>query len=385
MGSKDNREKARNGMDARLALSEVLRDLMERGAIVSHNANPTYGYEGYDNAQFKADDEIVLANGSRCVLYSTSSIRSDRVKGQQWDAFNIKQIEPGIHYAFIVVPDESAVAGSFSFRERIRSGDLFSAIDDILSIEDFHDLGMEKAFSGPGATTREVASEDPLRLFCSIVCEESNLDRYNGTSLYVGFHYTLFRQCMVLLGIQPEHASILQAAPSPTKTLARSVLAKSVIVRALRDSVPYASYRVSVFEALSASQIMCESSAHTIVNALDPENYELLDLLVQLQDRGTSSLSPEQQERLSEHLVPLRRRLYSWVFRGCPLAGGGEEGCLAVWDRFSGAFHMHELSEYCRTWEGRMIGSGDFGTAFRWRSIEDAEGKLIRLKSRLIC
>ena len=139
MSSEENSIKAQHGVKAKRTLDYVVRELESYGALSSHEDSPAYGYDDHDKMQFKADKSVTTAGGEKCILYSTNSIRSDRVKGQQWDAYNIKQIDNKVEYAYIIIPDEDALKGSVSFREKMRNGEMFTAIDDILTVDEFYE------------------------------------------------------------------------------------------------------------------------------------------------------------------------------------------------------------------------------------------------------
>lgn len=100
--SKDNIRKFKHGANAKKSLQNAIESLKDYGAIIANVSNPRYGHEGFDGDQFEAHEEITYANGSKAVLFATSSLRSDRVQISQWRAHNIKKIDPNVTHAFVV-------------------------------------------------------------------------------------------------------------------------------------------------------------------------------------------------------------------------------------------------------------------------------------------
>ena len=101
-----NAEKSRHGKSAQDSLSFILNRCKKLNYITDYAEEYRIGKEGYTNEkQFYAPFLIVFPDGTKWALYTTTSMRTDRIKGQQWDAVNLKEIDPQITKAYLVFPD----------------------------------------------------------------------------------------------------------------------------------------------------------------------------------------------------------------------------------------------------------------------------------------
>ena len=101
-----NADKSRHGRSAQDSLSFILNRCKELNYITDYVEEYRIGKEGYTNEkQFYAPFLIVFPDGTKWALYTTTSMRTDRIKGQQWDAVNLKETDSHITKAYLVFPD----------------------------------------------------------------------------------------------------------------------------------------------------------------------------------------------------------------------------------------------------------------------------------------
>lgn len=132
----DNKIKAINGARSKSELVYRLRELCNERKINFCLSEYRCGYKGKNNEQFYAPFYIEFFNGEGWLIFSTNSIRNDRMCIQQWNAEHIKRIKTNVTKAIIVVPDETRENEREKrevdkYREKIRS-DYYSAIDDVI-------------------------------------------------------------------------------------------------------------------------------------------------------------------------------------------------------------------------------------------------------------
>ncbi|MGN1158293.1 MAG: hypothetical protein ACI4TK_19140 [Agathobacter sp.] len=132
----DNQLKSLNGRLNKDSLGLLLGELLKQNLISSCTAEYRNGYSGYDGNQFYAPYYIEFENREAWLLYSVSSIRSDRVNNQQWNAYHLKQLAKNITKAFLVVPtdiinsDKEWKAAS-SYDRKLKSN-MFTSIDAVV-------------------------------------------------------------------------------------------------------------------------------------------------------------------------------------------------------------------------------------------------------------
>lgn len=132
----DNQLKSLNGRLSKDSLGLLLSDLLKQKLISSCTVEYRNGYIGYEANQFYAPYYIEFENREAWLLYSVSSIRSDRVNNQQWNAYHLKQIAKNITKALLVVPsdlidNEKEWKAATSYDRKVK-GDMFTSIDAVV-------------------------------------------------------------------------------------------------------------------------------------------------------------------------------------------------------------------------------------------------------------
>ena len=102
----DNQLKSLNGQISRNSLSLQLQKLLADGIIAFCSMEYRKGYAGYDPQQFYAPFYIEFQNGEGWLLFSSSSIRNDRMNNQQWNSLHLKKIAKNITRSYLVIPDD---------------------------------------------------------------------------------------------------------------------------------------------------------------------------------------------------------------------------------------------------------------------------------------
>lgn len=389
MSSEDNRNKAQHGENAKLSLRKTIEELESMGAVSQCVHNPSYGYDSCEKDQFKAKEEIVLSDGEKMVLYSMSSVRSDRVKGLQWDASNIKAIDEEIRYAVIVIPDLSAFDQGTSVRDNIRSGNHFSAIDDILTTEELYDsLSSKHAAQLPYGIRQDLQGHKLEDLLARILSTESNLERFNGSQTATGFQYPQFEAIMNLLDIQK--GSVLRI-DATTKVPALPTGGRPKTDVAAHITMCSGECLTKTFSIKNTSEktvSVHEYSADYYADVLDPTNPELRRLLNSFQTAGSKEGMPKaDQQDLSMALRPYLRKLDMWVFGGYGAKGVTEEQCaefLITRNKNTGEFSYHSIQDYIEILEAANSGTKGFGTIFSWTYASKKRGKCIQLKTKIL-
>ena len=150
----DNQLKSINGQISKNSLSTQLQTLQTNGTIAFCSMEYRNGYAEYDPKQFYAPFYIEFHNGEGWLLFSSSSIRNDRMNNQQWNSLHLKKIAPNIKRAYLVIPDEISQNDkektiAENYQKKI-TGKMYSAIEDVcyqseligLIVEHAHNLDL---------------------------------------------------------------------------------------------------------------------------------------------------------------------------------------------------------------------------------------------------
>lgn len=107
-----------------------------------HGVITNYGlrHPGYSSPnQYYAPLVVTVKPDIMWAVFTTTTCRTDRIKGQQWDAEHLKSFCPAIKRAFLVYPDNVKEADRDAFVTQKQKYDNkweYSCIDNILSVSE---------------------------------------------------------------------------------------------------------------------------------------------------------------------------------------------------------------------------------------------------------
>lgn len=146
----DNQQKSLSGSASNFTLSELLQKIQE---IPKLNVSVKKGYSvGYENCekQFKMDYAITFNDFDyeTWLVKPTSSIRTDRIYGNEFFAQNIKIVDENVTKIFVVVPDsitKKELKNKNDYSNKIHSETYVSFLDDVLTFSELKDLVLTHA------------------------------------------------------------------------------------------------------------------------------------------------------------------------------------------------------------------------------------------------
>lgn len=390
MSSEDNIKKARAGVSAQQALRDTVNRLQTMGAVVHVQEKPTYGYPGYDPDQFFAHMGITFADGEEAILYTTASLSSDRVRAHQWNAFNIKKIDPHTTHAYLILPDSQKInERSNEPIVEIRSKRIVSALDDILTTQELYELGTKKlaAISRKGANN-DLQGKSFEEVIKDILKSESNVARFKGDTSRVGFWYDIFAEIMKVCDVRPDHL-VRISATTAIKPNARGGSPKTdVAAWVYFDNETMRTLTFSVKNTSQKSVSVHEYPADTFADVLDSVNDSLRAALRVFQRAGSMrNMTQQERETLTRELKPYLFQLDRWVFGGHGDPALTPVQCadyLIVHDKNSHRVAVHRTEEYCRLLERNNKGTAGFGSVFGWTYPSKKRGKSIQLKGKIV-
>ena len=172
----DNKLKSINGQISKNSLSLQLQILQANGTIAFCSMEYRNGYAEYDTKQFYAPFYIEFQNGEGWLLFSTSSIRNDRMNNQQWNSLHLKKIAPRIKRAYLVIPDDVSEnkkekTNAENYQKKI-TGNMYSAIEDVCYQSELISMIEEHAQKLDGELPQRPSREEPP-VYYDIAAEDS--------------------------------------------------------------------------------------------------------------------------------------------------------------------------------------------------------------------
>lgn len=394
-----NQYKSKHGANAQNNLSKLLGLCLARQYIQRYEKEFRAGYSDYANpAQFYAPFIIEYHNGEKWLLYSSTSLRTDRIKGNQWDAYHLKKIDKTITKAILVYADSCEEGERSKFiqqRNKYLNKFEYSALDDILNHSELmaaierhytHGLNIGKAKDIIGRTFEERVS------FCLSYPE--NLRKWKGIEVgLTGLDYSIFT--MVLEGLRVDHQQVqtIRATTSPNVIgkLPSGGNPKTDIlldIEFIHGGVE--TFAISCKKSSDKKVSVHQYTAESFSQVLDPKNQELRGLLDEFQKNPSlRAFGMDNGRKLEEVLKPYHQKLNEWVLAG--IGGGGDP--LKHWvthlliysslDDDSHEISFYSLQEYLKLLEERTI-RGHFGTCFDWTYPSKRRGKSIQLKCKML-
>lgn len=389
-----NADKQQHGQSAQESLESILEHCKDAGYLKSIIKPFRIGKSGYNNdKQFYAPFLIEFKDETKWALFTTTSMRTDRIKGQQWDAINLKEIEASIKKVYLIYPD--AASGESEFvRQNMKyaNNDEYSAIDAVISqnqvanfieayaIKDKND-GQIKDIQGNSFENRVAA----------ILSYPENLRKWKTNAATLeGMHFGLFKYIVDYFELDSDDIREIKA------TSDKRIIGKlpsggnpktDVLVEITNNEGYIAYYTISCKRSSDKSVSVHQYTADAFANVLDPENQELRILLNEFQSAGSlSAFGEENCSLLTERLKPYLKKLSLWVLGGVGGGGNPTTQCadfILTYDNNDDTATMHRLTSYYEMLVNKGV-SGSFGTLFSWTYPSKRRGESIQLKCKIL-
>lgn len=142
MPRQDNREKAIHGDEFNNMVLKVLRDLKAKNYIDNIEMKKKVPFSLSYRPQFHAPF-LVEKGDNKLLIFKTNSMRSDRNKENQWDAFGIKNYFGQNLKAIVVLPSNLSNSEEASYlreKEKIKQEGYYSSIDEICRLDELENI-----------------------------------------------------------------------------------------------------------------------------------------------------------------------------------------------------------------------------------------------------
>jgi len=390
-----NAERQQHGQSAQDSLENILHRAQDVGYIDTVEANYRIGRTGFNNTrQFYVPFLISFSNGTKWALFTTTSMRTDRIKGQQWDAINLKLINTAISKAFLVYPDGLSEADRNEFvrqNQKYVNGDEYSAIDGVISQDQISNMIEEFALSELNAgQLRDRQGNDYESKVASTLSYPGNLEKWKTNSRNLeGMHYDTFLLIMNCFNVNPLDVLSISAT-ADKRTIGRLPSGGNpktdVLVTVQYTDNSIRNFTISCKRSSDRSVSVHQYTADSFADVLNPNDHNLRLLLNEFQQNPSlSAFGTENCIRLEEALAPYQEELAMWVLGGFG-GDGSEQQCanyILTYNNNSGSASIHETHDYyCNLVAGGVV--GHFGTIFSWTYPSGRRGLSIQLKCRIL-
>lgn len=390
-----NADKQQHGQSAKDSLENILKRCVDIGYLKCLYGNFRTGKEGYANkTQFYAPFLIEFMDDTKWALFTTTSMRTDRIKGQQWDALNLKEIDNNIKAVYLVYPDGISKSEKAEFirqNYKYSNFDEYSAIDAIVSQDKIYNMielyaikdlstGQIKDIQGNNFENRIVA----------MLNYSQNLSKWkNNIETIEGMHYDIFENIVDCFELDALHIESIFA------TCDKKVIGKlpsggnpktDIVVTVEKDDGSREKFTISCKRSSNKCVSVHQYTADAFADVLDCENTRLRHLLKLFQASGSlSSFGSENGDALTKELEPYIEKLSLWVLGGQGGDGNPEIQCadyILTYDNNDSSASIHRIQYYCE----RLISSisGNFGTPFYWTYPSKRRGESIQLKCKIL-
>ena len=320
-------------------------------------------------------------------------MRTDRIKGQQWDAKNLKEIEDSIKKVYLVYPD--AVPGESEFvRQNMKyaNNDEYSAIDAVISqnqVANFIEVYAIK--DKTDGQIKDIQGNSFESRVAAILSYPENLRKWKTNAATLeGVHFGMFKNIVDCFELDSDDICEIKA------TSDKRIIGKlpsggnpktDVLVEITNKEGYKAYYTISCKRSSDKSVSVHQYTADTFANVLDPENQELRVLLNEFQSAGSlSAFGEENCNLLTERIKPYLKKLSLWVLGGVGGGGNPITQCadfILTYDNNDDTATIHRLSSYYEMLVDKGV-SGSFGTLFSWTYPSKRRGESIQLKCKIL-
>lgn len=391
-----NADKSKHGRSAQESLSTILKRCADRGYLAQVISEYRIGKDGYSNdKQFYAPFLIIFEDESKWALFTTTSMRTDRIKGQQWDASNLKDIDPLITHVYLVYPDgiDDVTQREFQRQDRkYSSGEEYSMIDAIVSQNSISDMIEEYAIKNKNSgQIKDIQGNAFESRIADILSFPRNLEKWKTDSNIIeGMHFDIFKNIVECFGLDKANTASITAT-SDKKEIGKLPSGGNpktdVLVSVNTYDGQIVHYTISCKRSSDKSVSVHQYDADTFSDVLDKDNESLRRLLRYFQSVGTlRDFGNENQSELTKELSPHVEKLSMWA-----LGGQGGDGnpdiqnadYILTYDNNSGASSIQSTEKYVHHLLESGV-TGNFGTPFSWTYPSKRKGKDIQLKCKII-
>lgn len=391
----NNNQKKEHGKNAQDCLETLLKFCKKKKYITKYQKNYRIGYENYSENQFYAPFIIFFSENEKWILFSTTTMRTDRIKGQQWDSYNIKNLDSSITRCILVYPDSvnKKVENDFIRQNnKYKTKNEFSAIDNIISQNKLFNLIENNANKSKNkGQIKNIQGNVFEERISDILSSKSNLQKWKKQDkINVGLNYKIYKYLVDFFNLNPT-TTINIKATSNVKDIgllpSRGKPKTDILMTVYDSNNSISKFTISCKRSSSKSVSVHQYSAQTFSNVLAPKNQNLAKLLHEFQICGNlRDFGEDNSQKLTNALKPYKENLAFWAFGG--IGGSGDSNIqwanyLLTYINNSDNVKIYTIKDYYNKLVTNNV-KGHFGTVFTWTYASKQRGKSIQLKSKIL-
>lgn len=387
----DNTEKSNRGRSGQENLKDIIESLQAKDYIVSYDTDYRDGYKGFDSKQFFFQYIIEYENKESWILHSTTSIRSDRMNIQQWNAEHLKRLNGYIKKAYVVYPNglsDKEIRNAKNYQDKLQEGTQYSAVDGVVSQSEMYSIVERYALELLGSKGKALARRG--NNFESWVTEilnstENYLKWKNSDSIKTGFVYDVYIKLIENMDLKKQDVVGINATNDVPRLPSGGKAKTDILVTVDTFDGEY-TFTYSCKKSGSDWVSVHEYSAEQFVEALGIDEPDLVVALNDFQTVGTIERLPKPSfEALSRRLSVYNEKLNKWVLGGIGGQGDPETQWtqnIITYNENTSSFKIESIDDYVESLERKGM-TGNFGTLFRWTYPSGGLGKRIQLKMKV--
>lgn len=387
----DNIEKSNRGLSGQENLKELIVSLLDKDYIVSYVEDYRDGYKGYDEKQFFFQYRIEFANHEYWLLHSTTSIRSDRMNIQQWNAEHLKRLNGYIKKAFVVYPNglsEKEEKNATNYQSKLADARTYSAVDGVFCQSEMYARVEKYALELMGSKGKALASRGVNfeKWIVEILNNQDNFSKWkNGNDIQTGYMYDVYLKFMESMGLNRNQVVGIVARNDIPKLPSGGQPKTDILVTVDTYDGEF-SFTYSCKKTSKDWVSVHEYSAEQFIATLQVNDDELANAILEFQQSGSAErMSKSSIETMGRRMIGYNERLNNWVLGG--IGGSGDPSIqwaqyLVTYNENTAKISICSIEEYLESAKKQGY-SGNFGTMFKWTYPSGGLGKKIQLKMRV--
>jgi len=391
----DNQKKSLSGSASNLTLSELLQKIQEIPKLnVSVKKGYSVGYENYEK-QFKMDYAITFNDfdNETWLVKSTSSIRTDRIYGNEFFAQNIKLVDKNVKKIFVVVPNsitEKELKNKNDYSNKIHSETYVSFLDDVLTFSELKDFVLshasEKLSQGISANILGNNAEDSI---VHLLTDKNNILLWNDYAKHSqtikSSTYHWFSQILKVSGVSEQDTVLDIVATNSIPKLSNRGYPKTDVSFTITTEQEEITKNISVKNTSADTVTVHEGAVDDIILALNLDSSSsLANSLKEFQAYGSAKGLKENNEvaynTLVDEIHKYNKELVNFFMFGVnsPLVNNPIQVADII--LYTKNFEVISRDLYVDEYIEKYSSKGQFETPFKWTYPSKKRGQKVQIK-----
>lgn len=392
--SEDNQNKSVSGLSTKTLVTEMIdeiKDLPKINITVLENSKV-----GYPNQvpMFYMDKEIIFNdyNSEKWLIKTTSSVRVDRVMGNEWFAQNIFLLDKSIDRIYLTVPDsidEKELKHARNYSNRTQDPTITSFLTDVVTVYELKWLIIERALQKESVHVRSN--------ILGALAEHDTVEALNNTKNWLLWNdYTVnkalnktqsfrrFRKIMEKIGLNMGADRIEKVEAIKYDVLLKNRgKPKTDVIFSMRTFDKIKTHKISIKNTNRKEVTIHEGKMIDIIDALQIDK-ELSEALLTFESVGSIKKLKEVDENslnIIEALLPAyNKQLVKLFFFGDGSLQVNNSDQIADMVLYNQKFEVKLADEFVEYYISNFSNRGQLNTPFKWTYPSGSRGKKIQIK-----